>query len=104
MSFPLTVDLIKEIQSTPPLPTPEVSKPSRSDPSIRSTFISRRVEALSNNVLKQIRDGLSSYVIQGLISENVSDIAVGIKLNFPDSKVIGNADDCSILIDWTNLN
>jgi len=100
MTFPLTVDAIKAIQANPP-PAPESTR-SIPDPSIRSTFIARRVDVLSQNILTQIQSGASSYVISGLMSENVFDISVGMKSNFPDSKVVADVSGCNILVDWTN--
>jgi hypothetical protein len=104
MSFPLTVEAIKAIQANPP-PAPEsVTTTTTPDPSIRSTFIARRVQVLSQSVLSHIQNGLSSYVISGLMSENVFDISVGMKSNFPDSKVVADVSGCNILVDWTTLN
>ena len=78
---------------------PDVVKPS--DVEANKMFVARRVSSLSTMMLNMAKSGKKSHVVQIVRKPLLADIAAGLKVNFPDSKVDVDDVTSTITVDWS---
>ena len=116
MSFPMTRDALNAAVAPPPdVPAPAVVDPdappapavvdpvaaAAAEVEANKKFVAMRVTALSTMMLNMAKNGKKNHVVQIVRKPLLADIAAGLQVNFPDSKVVSDVEKSTITVDWS---
>lgn len=67
---------------------------------MKRLLIKSSVDSVTENVLFHAKMGYMFYAANYLSKDLILDIYDGVKLNFPDSKILLNIKECNMVIHW----
>jgi hypothetical protein len=67
---------------------------------MKRLLIKSSVDSVTENVLFHAKMGYMFYAANYLSKDLILDIYDGVKLNFPDSKILLNTKECNMVIHW----
>jgi len=67
---------------------------------MKRLLIKSSVDSITKNVLFHAKMGYMFYAANYLSKDLILDIYDGVKLNFPDSKILLNIKECNMIVHW----
>ena len=67
---------------------------------MKRLLIKSSVDSITENVLFHAKMGYMFYAANYLNKDLILDIYDGVKLNFPDSKILLNIKECNMIVHW----